>query len=141
MTTQEERQAKIDSIKIDFSKDNVLPHLNAEQLEQMGVGDKPVLLKKFVIDKNRTHHPDVSEEDAAYMIGQALYNTEVVLPGNDKKAYYNFVTRIGDDKSVVCLLSVEITDEYFEIVNWHWLGDKARARKERKGREITAGKS
>ena len=55
-------QAKIDSLKnIDFSKDNTLPNLNKDTLEQYGFEDKPVLLKKSITEKNKANHPDITD--------------------------------------------------------------------------------
>ncbi|MDT3694046.1 MAG: DUF1073 domain-containing protein, partial [Mucispirillum sp.] len=55
-------QAKIDRLNsIDFSKDNKLPNLNQDTLEQYRFEDKPVLLKKEVIDKNKRDHSDIDE--------------------------------------------------------------------------------
>ena len=86
-------QAKIDSFKnIDFSKDNKLPNLNKDTLEQYGFEDKPVLLKKEVIDKNKREHSDIDETLSKRIIGNCLYRPEAILKGNKNKPdYYNFI--------------------------------------------------
>ena len=43
---------KINSIKINFDRDNILPGLNKEDLADLGKEDKPLLLKKNIILRN-----------------------------------------------------------------------------------------
>ena len=118
ITTAEERQKKIDSINIDFERDNILPGLNAETLREFGFEDKPVLLKKSVIDKNIERHPDVHALLYRDVIGNALYNPDAVLKGRGIKPYFNFVHSFGGDDNAVVLLQVEDTNTGFmEIVN------------------------
>ena len=132
--TKEQRE-KIQSIKIDASKDNILPGLNLETLQTLGVSDKPVLLKKTIIEKNLKRHPEVNEEDFRDIIGISLYHPEEILPANqDKPAYYNFITRIGDDKNTITLLEIAETKDNYEIVNFHWLNNRQRSQKEKKNR-------
>ena len=46
-TSDEEKQRKIDSIRIDSNKEvNELPRLDIEDLETLGVEDKPVTIHK-----------------------------------------------------------------------------------------------
>ena len=96
-------QVKIDSLKnIDFSKDNKLPNLNKDTLKQYGFEDKPVVLKKNIIEKNKANHPDITDDMAREIIGNSLYKPEAVLKANkDKPAYHNFITRLKDDKNSI----------------------------------------
>ena len=84
--SDKEIQAKIDSLKnIDWNKDNILPSLSKLVLEKYGLKDKPILLKKNIINRNRIQHSDISDSDAVRILGNALYKTEVVLKGNNNK--------------------------------------------------------
>ena len=94
--------------------------------------DKPVLLKKSVIDKNLAHHPEVSREDYNKIVGQSLYNPDIVVPGHEDKPYFNFVSRVGVNKNTVVLLEMSENNDNFEIVNLHWLRDRQRRQKEKK---------
>ena len=132
-TSDEEKQKKIDSVKIDFDRDNTLPGLNEEDLEELGKDDKPVLLKKNIIDKNKATHPDVKEGDYAQIIGQSLYNPDMIVPGHKDKPYFNFVSRVGIDKNTVVLLELAETKENYEIVNLHWIDDRATQQKIARG--------
>jgi hypothetical protein len=132
VTSDAEKQRKAESVKIDPNRDvNELPRLNKEDLKTLGKEDKPVFLHRRVIEK----HPEVSAEDAPMILGNSLYRPEAVLPGNPDKSYFNFITRIGEDKSSVVLLDVEDKKEGFEVVNFHYLKDRTRAQKERKAVE------
>jgi len=122
-TSDEDKQKKIDSVNIDFSRDNILPELNKEDLEELGKENKPVLLKKNIIDKNTERHPEVTGDDYSKIIGQSLYKPDLVVPGHSEKPYFNFVSRIGDNKNTVVLLELADVKNNYEIVNLHWSYD------------------
>ena len=131
-------QAKIDILKsIDFSKDNTLPNLNKDTLEQYGFEDKPVLLKKNIVEKNKANHPDITDDMAREIIGNSLYKHEAVLKANkDKPAYHNFITRLKDDKNSIVLLELSDEKENYEIVNYHYLDDYGVRKKEKIDKNI-----
>lgn len=132
-------QQKINSVKIDFTKDNILPELNEEDLEELGVESKPVLLKKSVVDRNLREHPDVKKEDYNKIIGEALYNPDAVFPANAEKPYFNFLARLNNEKSSVVLLEVANNKDNYEIVHLHWAKNKQRRGLARKGEKIKNG--
>jgi hypothetical protein len=138
LTSEAEKQHKIDSIEIDPAKEvNELPRLNKETLESLGKKeDKPVLLKKQVLEKNQASHPDVAPEDFQAILGNSLYRPDAVLPAHGDRPYFNFISRVGKDKSAIALLDVEDTKEGFEVVNWHWIGDRGRMQKEKMAEKI-----
>lgn len=111
-------EQKIAGIRIDFDRDNTLPNLNPETLAELGKPDKPVLLKKNIIVRNSQRHPDVKPEEAASMIGEAIYRPVHVIKANKDKEYINF---IGVDKKRNCVVLLDMTENYnnFEIVHWH----------------------
>ena len=128
---QKEIQKKINSVSIDFDKDNVLPELNKKELETfksfgIDVKGKKVLFKKSTLDRNKIEHSDLSKEDYDKYIGRCLYSPEAVFRGNKDKPYFNMVTRIGDDKNSVVLLDLDLSKDNLEIVHFHLLRDKAR---------------
>ncbi|MBS4773121.1 MAG: DUF1073 domain-containing protein [Proteobacteria bacterium] len=129
-------EEKIKAVRIDFTKDNVLPELNAEDLEELGVESKPVLLKKTVIERNLKQHPDVEREDYRSMLASALYAPDAIIPGNADKPYYNFIARTSSEKNSVVLLEVANNKNNFEIVHLHWAKNKQRKSLERKGERI-----
>lgn len=118
---------KIASVHIDFTKDNILPELNDEDLEKVGSKvNKPVLLKKGVIDRNEKKHTDVMP-DTELVLKSALYSPSEVFKGNKDKPYYTFVKpmkiskRNGLDEYGIVLLDVDEKKDNFEIVHWHWV--------------------
>ncbi|MCL2045740.1 MAG: phage portal protein [Oscillospiraceae bacterium] len=117
-TSQEEKQKKIDSISIDFESDNILPGLNKEDLNELGKEDKPVLLKKSIIERNLLRHPDVDASDYARLIGQALYNSDERFGGREhhNPDYMNFV-KYGERRAALTLIELADRKEYYEIVH------------------------
>lgn len=132
-----EQQQKIDSVKIDFSKDNILPKLNQDTIDELGPdADKEVLLKKSVLDRNKTEHPEVKEPDYNTLVASALYRPEFVMPGNKFKPYVNLIARVGEKRSSVVLLDLDCTKDKCEIVHMHWLRNKSRKALEKKSNKI-----
>ena len=133
---EKEIQDKIKQLeKIDWNKDNTLPNLNKNTLKELNLEDKPVLLKKNIIEKNKLNHPDITEEEAKRIIGNALYRPELILKANaEKTAYHNFISRTDD---------LELSDEKenYEIVNYHVVRDKDRNKKEELHKKIINKKS
>lgn len=131
-------QAKIDSLKnIDFSKDNTLPNLNKDTLEQYGFEDKPVLLKKEIIDKNKREHSDIDEALSIRIIGNALYRPEAILKGNkDKPDYYNFISRTDDNHSDIVLIELSNKKDNYEIINYHIIKNRQRKQKEKRNKSL-----
>ena len=127
MTTEE----KIASVHIDFDRDNILPELNDEDLAEVGsMMNKPVLLKKHVIDLNELHHSDLSLEDSKKIIAESLYsNKKEIFPSKhkDKPNYYTFAKIVRQSRKNykpiygVKLLDVDGSKENFEIVHWHFV--------------------
>jgi hypothetical protein len=115
-TSPEEKQRKIDSIKIDFDKDNTLPGLNAEDLSKQGKADKPVLLKKSIIDRNLERHPDISKAEYNNLIGKSLYDHNEDFPGF-KDGYVNLVSRLNDRSNSLVLVEMAESKDNYEIVH------------------------
>jgi len=125
-TSPEEKQKKIDSVKnIDLDQDSTLPNLNAETLEGLGQEDKPVLLKKDVIDRNFERHSDLTEEEFKSLLGQSLYDPDFIKRSErpDRPDYYHFVKHLERDNSVV-LLEMTTSKDNHEIVHVLKMNDK-----------------
>ena len=121
---------KIASVHIDFDRDNILPELNEEDLSKIGVSsNKPVLLKKSIIERNTQRHNDAMPNTET-ILTQALYNPSEIFPGKNEKPYYTFVkplkisNRNGKDEYGIVLLDVSSTKDNFEIVHWHWVNEE-----------------
>ena len=123
ITSENEIRRKINSIKIDFDRDNTLPGLNEEDLIKLGKEDKPVLLKKVIIDRNLLHHPEVPKSEYNFLIGQALYNYPTIIPGY-KENYIHFVCKISDRANSLVLLEMSESKDNYEIVHLFRIKDK-----------------
>lgn len=117
---------KIDSVRIDFSKDNYLPELNEEDLAELGKPKKPILVSKRMLDRNKKEHPELSEEEYSYMIAKALYDPDFVFPANPEKTnYYHFISNIGDKHHSGVVLELSDKKENYETVHLHKLRNKS----------------
>lgn len=106
-----------------------MPELNEEDLVKIGVTkNKPVLVKLNIIERNASRHPDVTEEESNRIIGEALYNSDDILPGKSAKPYFSFVKSLRISSKVkgtpnygVVLLDVSDENDCSEVVHWHWV--------------------
>lgn len=124
ITTPEEIKEKQAMVNIDFTRDNYLPRLNREDLRELGKDDKPVILKKSIIDRNKSKHPDISEKDYNVMIAKALYEPMFIFPGGNP-LYTNFIAKIKDDRYSAVLLDMKENNDNYEIVHLHKMTDKS----------------
>ena len=130
---QKEIKEKIEKLKdIDWRKDNILPNFPKYFLDEYGLEDKPILLKKNIIEKNKLNHPDITEEEARRIIGNALYKPETILKANHgKPTYHNFISRTDDKHSDIVLLELSDEKENYEIINYHIIKNRQREQKEK----------
>lgn len=124
-------EEKIASVHIDFGKDNVLPELNEDALDKIGLTEnKSVLLKSQTIKRNLQKHFDVSDETLQKIITEALYNPVDIYPANPNNPnYYHFAAFIEiEDKSGLkmglVLLDIDVTKKYFEIGHAYFVDGK-----------------
>ena len=129
---KEEKQKEICKLKnIDWTKDNILPNFPKFFLKKQGLEDKPILLKKNIIERNKQQHPDITEEQAIRILGNSLYRTEAILKGKSKRPdYYNLITRTDDKHND--LVTVEISNEKdnYEIVHFFIIRNTTRKKYE-----------
>ncbi len=123
-------EEKIASVHIEAGKDNILPELNEESLEKLGVkNNKPVLVKASTIERNLEKHDEVSMKDADIIVGRALYSKDnVVVPGKNENGNYfvfyaktEFTDRHGKSKYGTVAVDVASAHNNFEVVHWHWV--------------------
>lgn len=122
-----EIQEKIDKLKsIDWGKDNTLPNFPKSFLEEYELEDKPILLKKNIIDRNfYDRHKDIDKEKAIKILGNALYKTNDIFYGReDRPNYYNFIHYADDGRNDLVLVEIEDTKENYEIVHFYRLNKR-----------------
>lgn len=132
-------EQKIASVHIDFGKDNVLPELNDETIEKLGLSkNKPVLLKGSTIKRNLQRHIDVSDEIMQNIITEALYNPIDVFPANPNNPnYYHFASfvevKTSDGlKMGLVLLDLDSQKAYFDIGHAYFVRSDAFERAKNK---------
>ena len=119
-------EEKVKSVKIDFSRDNVLPELNEEDLSELGKESKVVLVTKRMLDRNKKEHPEISEEEYSYLIAKALYEPDYVFPANEEKtSYYHFISNVGDNSNSAVILELSDEKYAYETVHLHKLRNRS----------------
>ncbi|OGV45214.1 MAG: hypothetical protein A2017_06645 [Lentisphaerae bacterium GWF2_44_16] len=101
-------------------RDRELKNLPDETLRQLNKPQKPLVLKKNIVEKNNEHHPELALEDNQLILNEALYQTTELFQGKPKEKpdYWVFVKKNGKSKLAVVELS-ESKDNY-EIVGWRY---------------------
>lgn len=132
-TESDKIKQKIASVKIDFTKDNILPELNKEDSDEIGIKSFPIRLKKEIIDRNHNRHSDLSDEESEYIIKQALYNPEVIIPGKGEN-YYHFIAKQEGKNSPLVLLDAEEKDGFLDIVHYFKVRERSRKALEKEKR-------
>ena len=104
-------------------RDYELPRLNKDDLEKLGKDDKPVILKKNIIEKNKRHHPEIDVTQYNEILIDTLVDTTGIIhvQPHRKPNYYTFINENKNDVSVVELS--ENKDNY-EIVNFFKVNKK-----------------
>ena len=136
---EKEIQEKIDKLKsIDWEKDNTLPNFPKSFLEEYDLKDKPILLKKSVIERNfNQRHNDIDKEKAIQIFGNALYKTDDIFYGReDRPNYYNFIHYTDDGHSDLVLVDIEETKENYEIVHFYKMNKKGQRRLEKQMKKL-----
>lgn len=136
--TDKEIEEKINQLKnIDWNKDNILPSLSNLIIKKYGLKNKPILLKKTIIDRNKEEHGDITTDNAVRILSNALYKTEAVLKGKAKRPnYYNFITRIDDEYNDLVTVELSEEKEYYEIVHFFVIRNRTRRKYERDNEEL-----
>ena len=131
ITTKETKQKKIDSVNIDFTKDNVLPSLNIEDLieidnllKKQGIKqtesdkNKKVIFKKESIEYNQQRHPDILPTEYNRLVAQALYNRTYIIPGN-KEGHFVFYGKVDLKHYSDVAIDINDTPESYAITHVH----------------------
>lgn len=115
-------------------KDYNLPDIPKKILDKLGKEQKPVILKKNIIEKNKEHHPDLNIEDYNNILNEGIYKADVVFKTKDNDDYYNFV-HYDKDYHPQVLIELSETKDSYEIVNFYKVDDKHLEKKLKKAIE------
>ena len=123
------------------TQDFLLPPLPEEVVKQLGVENKNVLLKKNIIEKNKSHHKDLSLDEYNDILSRGLYSPSLVLKTNPKESpnYFNFIFE-GTDKNDNVVVEISAEKENAEIVSFYLI-DKEKLDKKIKRTDRNGGLS
>lgn len=122
-----EKKDKTIKIKIDFTKDNILPSIREKDAKELGIKEKPVRLKKSIIERQKNKHPETQTE-AEKIISSALYSPDLKVIGK-KEGYMHFIKRIEENNNSLVLIDLkESADGYYDIVHYFRVDERNRKR-------------
>lgn len=109
-------------------QDYKLPAISQEIFKKLNKSEKPIILKKNIIEKNKNNHPEVNIEEYNDILSKGLYQTDVVFKTKKDDDYFNFIHYDKNSNSQV-LVELSETKDNYEIVNFYKLSDKSIQRK------------
>ena len=117
----------IDKITDDYfinpDKDVYMHSLPNVILTELNKPNKPLVLKKNIVEKNKVHS-DLSENDIIQILGDAIYNCDLLIqPSPQEKPNYFMLVSKGT-KNKQALLEISEDKEHYEIVNYHYIGNR-----------------
>ena len=104
-----------------------LPSVPKKIAEAIGAGDKPIVVKKNIFERNNGRHNDVTPEQSRQIFKAALYNPDLYGQNQKTKRPYNWVlinTKDEKGKNRTILLEVNPNKDNVEIVHWYYVNDK-----------------
>lgn len=123
-----EEVASIDDITdADFEEPTrtiALPDIPNNVRDAIGAGEKPVIIKKNIFERNGISHSDLTPEQSRDILRSALYNADLYGQNQKNTKPYNWVViNITDEagKNKLVLLEVNQNNNNVEIVHWHYL--------------------
>lgn len=108
--------------------DFIIPNLPQNVLKNLGKKQKPLILKKNIIEKNKNNHPEININDYNDILTKGIYQTDVIFKTKSDDEYFNFV-HYGIEKNPQVLIELSETKDNYEIVNFYKLNDKNLQRK------------
>lgn len=125
--------------------DRLLPPLPTELVDVLGKTPKPLLLKRNIVEKNNRHHPELAPDDAATILGDALYRPSLAVQSRPKTKPDYWVLIAKGPKHRLSVVEMSANKDNHEVVNWYYVHqtglDKVIRRAEREGGQflITKG--
>ena len=118
-----EVRAKMEKVKLDPSKDNILPELNEDTLEELEIDPLPIRVKKDIIARNKEHHSEIGEEETNLILASALYAPEQKAKAKGG-GYIHFTKKIGDDDNTLVMVDFERNEGYYDAVHYFFVNDR-----------------
>ena len=109
------------------SRNIQMPTLPKKVADAIGVGGKPVVIKKNIFERNYIRHKDVTPKQSKAIFNAALYNPDLYGQNQKAKRPYNWVlinTKDEEGKNRTVLLEVNPNKDNVEIVHWYFVNNK-----------------
>ncbi|MDR1998043.1 MAG: hypothetical protein LBQ83_06945 [Candidatus Margulisbacteria bacterium] len=105
-------------------KDYRLPAIPRKLRSVLKKENKPVILKKKIIIKNKNNHPEIALTEYDNILRTGLYKTQEVLQPNFqlKPNYFNFIARA--ENNTVVVIELADTKKEYEIVGFFKINNR-----------------
>ncbi len=101
-----------------------LPDVPENVRTAIGAGDKPIIIKKNIFEKNRANHPELDSQQSRSILTDALYHPNKIGQTQPiTRPNYWVAIRTADKNSVV-VLEVNRNKDNVEIVGWRKIDAK-----------------
>lgn len=110
---------KIETLKIDFRKNNILPPLSSDHLKKIGAGQRLPVFKRRSLRRNKIAHNELRRKDYDYLMGESLYKP-ITEPMQDinRKYYWHFIGSVDNgERFSFVLLDTDPKKVDLEIVH------------------------
>lgn len=94
---------------------------------------RPVLIKKSIFIKNKTHHPDLTPEQSKEILNSALYGEAQAVKETGENSYTVLITG-GPDRGKVAVVDTEPRKDRIELVGWRFSNKQDNERLKKKGK-------
>ena len=104
-----------------------LPNVPQNVRDAIGAGEKPIIIKKNIFERNSIAHSDLTPAQSREILRAALYNPNLYGQNQKQKKPYNWVvvnTTGEDGKNRLVLLEVNQNKDNVEIVHWHYIDQR-----------------
>jgi hypothetical protein len=116
------------------SRDVVLPPLPENVLSAVGSQVKPVMIKKSIFEKNKSHHAELTPDDSRNILTNALYNPNLIGQSQPRtRPYYWLTVKTGILNSTI-VIDIFPTKDMVEVVGWRYIEDRGLKKLERQAK-------
>lgn len=101
-----------------------LPIVPKNVSSALGSGEKPIIIKKNILEKNRNNHPEITPQASRSILQDALYSPTLIGQAQPIKRPNYWVAIETSDKNSVVVLEVNDNKDNVEIVGWRLVDSK-----------------
>lgn len=101
-----------------------LPIVPKNVSSALGSSEKPIIIKKNILEKNRNNHPEITPQASRSILQDALYSPTLIGQAQPIKRPHYWVAIETSDKNSVVVLEVNDNKDNVEIVGWRLVDSK-----------------